>query len=156
MKRLPCARVRTRRVPALPPTRATPLSRPSPWLLPVCVRVEPCPPWSVYRQATYGHGELTATNSSHLYWAWCVRVQYEAAGTSASRPGREGDRRAVNAVAHVAPPAPPRPAALCRNQNEDLEPGYLDALWVVKGEQVEGAGTCTTGQPRLRARAPGA
>lgn len=32
--------------------------------------VTPQPAWSIFRQASYGHGELTAVNSTHLYWAW--------------------------------------------------------------------------------------
>jgi hypothetical protein len=34
------------------------------------VWVTPQPAWSVFRQATYGHGELTAVNATHLHWAW--------------------------------------------------------------------------------------
>jgi hypothetical protein len=32
--------------------------------------VTPQPEWSVFRQASYGFGELTAINSTHAYWAW--------------------------------------------------------------------------------------
>lgn len=32
--------------------------------------VEPQPAWSVYRQASYGHGELTVYNSTHTLWQW--------------------------------------------------------------------------------------
>jgi hypothetical protein len=32
--------------------------------------VEPQPAWSLYRQASYGFGELTVTNATHASWAW--------------------------------------------------------------------------------------
>ena len=64
--------------------------------------VEPCPEWSVYRQATYGHGELEAVNATHARWLW--------------------------------------------RQNKDLTPGIIDEFYIVKGEQVPGAGACTTAQ----------
>jgi hypothetical protein len=34
------------------------------------VWVDPQPAWSIYRQATYGHGELLAANSTHMLWEW--------------------------------------------------------------------------------------
>ena len=67
--------------------------------------VEPCPAWSVYRQATYGFGVLEASNATHLRWVW--------------------------------------------HQNEDLSPGLVDEVFFVKGEQVPGAGECTTAAPRM-------
>jgi hypothetical protein len=36
--------------------------------------VEPQPSWSVYRQASYGFGEFTAVNSTHLKWFWSQNV----------------------------------------------------------------------------------
>jgi hypothetical protein len=30
----------------------------------------PQPSWSMFRQASYGHGELTAVNATHLLWQW--------------------------------------------------------------------------------------
>lgn len=32
--------------------------------------VEPQPDWSVFRQASYGYGELNVVNSSHTFWQW--------------------------------------------------------------------------------------
>lgn len=32
--------------------------------------VTPQPAWSVFRQASYGHGELTVHNATHLQWEW--------------------------------------------------------------------------------------
>ena len=32
--------------------------------------VTPCPAWSSYRAASYGHGELTAVNATHAKWVW--------------------------------------------------------------------------------------
>ena len=32
--------------------------------------VEPQPDWSVYRQASYGHGELVVYNDTHALWQW--------------------------------------------------------------------------------------
>lgn len=32
--------------------------------------VEPQPEWSVFRQASYGHGELNVVNSTHSLWQW--------------------------------------------------------------------------------------
>jgi predicted phosphohydrolase len=32
--------------------------------------VDPQPAWSLYRQASYGFGELTVTNATHASWAW--------------------------------------------------------------------------------------
>jgi len=32
--------------------------------------VEPQPDWSVYRQASYGHGELVVFNETHTQWQW--------------------------------------------------------------------------------------
>lgn len=32
--------------------------------------VTPQPSWSLYRQASYGHGELTVFNSTHALWQW--------------------------------------------------------------------------------------
>jgi hypothetical protein len=32
--------------------------------------VEPQPAWSVYRQASYGFGELHVVNETHMHWAW--------------------------------------------------------------------------------------
>jgi len=32
--------------------------------------VDPQPKWSVFRQASYGHGELTVHNTTHLHWEW--------------------------------------------------------------------------------------
>jgi hypothetical protein len=32
--------------------------------------VQPQPVWSLFRQASYGHGELTVFNSSHALWQW--------------------------------------------------------------------------------------
>lgn len=31
---------------------------------------DPQPAWSLFRQATFGHGELTAVNATHMHWAW--------------------------------------------------------------------------------------
>ncbi|KAK4767813.1 hypothetical protein SAY87_002954 [Trapa incisa] len=31
---------------------------------------EPQPKWSVFREASFGHGELKFVNSSHAYWSW--------------------------------------------------------------------------------------
>ncbi|XP_057540389.1 purple acid phosphatase 18 [Amaranthus tricolor] len=30
----------------------------------------PAPEWSVFREASFGHGELQIVNSSHAYWSW--------------------------------------------------------------------------------------
>lgn len=30
----------------------------------------PCPEWSVFREASFGHGELQIINSSHAFWSW--------------------------------------------------------------------------------------
>lgn len=30
----------------------------------------PQPAWSLLRQASYGHGQLTAVNATHLHWVW--------------------------------------------------------------------------------------
>ena len=32
--------------------------------------VEPQPPYSLFRQASFGHGEVEATNATHLLWTW--------------------------------------------------------------------------------------
>ncbi len=32
--------------------------------------VSPQPSWSAFRQASYGHGELTVVNSTHSLWEW--------------------------------------------------------------------------------------
>lgn len=32
--------------------------------------VQPQPAWSIFRNASYGHGLITASNSSHLLWEW--------------------------------------------------------------------------------------
>ena len=32
--------------------------------------VEPQPSWSLYRQASYGSGDLTVYNATHAYWQW--------------------------------------------------------------------------------------
>lgn len=32
--------------------------------------VNPQPDWSVYRQASYGHGELSVFNETHTLWQW--------------------------------------------------------------------------------------
>jgi hypothetical protein len=32
--------------------------------------VDPQPEWSLYRQASYGFGELRAINSTHVFWSW--------------------------------------------------------------------------------------
>ena len=32
--------------------------------------LDPQPSWSLVRSATYGHGEVTAVNASHLHWVW--------------------------------------------------------------------------------------
>ena len=29
-----------------------------------------CPSWSIYQQASWGHGEMTALNATHLSWEW--------------------------------------------------------------------------------------
>ena len=31
---------------------------------------DPQPAWSAFREASYGHGQLTARNATHLHWAW--------------------------------------------------------------------------------------
>jgi acid phosphatase type 7 len=38
--------------------------------------VTPQPDWSLFRQASFGHGELTAVNETHMHWVW---VQNSAA-----------------------------------------------------------------------------
>ena len=30
----------------------------------------PQPAWSVFRQASYGHGELDVVNATHMHWTW--------------------------------------------------------------------------------------
>jgi acid phosphatase type 7 len=30
----------------------------------------PQPSWSIFRQSSFGHGELTATNATHMKWEW--------------------------------------------------------------------------------------
>jgi hypothetical protein len=30
----------------------------------------PQPAWSVFREASFGHGELKLANSTHAYWSW--------------------------------------------------------------------------------------
>ena len=32
--------------------------------------VSPQPAWSLFRQSSYGHGELYAPNATHLFWQW--------------------------------------------------------------------------------------
>ena len=32
--------------------------------------LDPQPDWSVFRQASYGHGELEVVNATHLRWTW--------------------------------------------------------------------------------------
>ena len=32
--------------------------------------VTPQPDWSLFRQASFGHGELYAPNATHLNWRW--------------------------------------------------------------------------------------
>jgi hypothetical protein len=32
--------------------------------------LSPQPVWSAFRQASYGHGELTVFNSTHMHWDW--------------------------------------------------------------------------------------
>lgn len=31
---------------------------------------DPQPEWSVFREASFGHGELKLVNSSHAFWSW--------------------------------------------------------------------------------------
>lgn len=31
---------------------------------------DPQPEWSVFREASFGHGELKVVNSSHAFWSW--------------------------------------------------------------------------------------
>lgn len=30
----------------------------------------PSPEWSVFREASFGHGELKMVNSTHAFWSW--------------------------------------------------------------------------------------
>lgn len=32
--------------------------------------MEPQPKWSIFREASFGHGELKIVNSTHAYWGW--------------------------------------------------------------------------------------
>ncbi|XP_047974309.1 purple acid phosphatase 18-like [Salvia hispanica] len=32
--------------------------------------MDPQPEWSIFREASFGHGELRIVNSSHAYWSW--------------------------------------------------------------------------------------
>ncbi|KAL6199352.1 hypothetical protein ACLB2K_029136 [Fragaria x ananassa] len=32
--------------------------------------VHPSPEWSVFREASFGHGELKIVNSTHAFWTW--------------------------------------------------------------------------------------
>lgn len=31
---------------------------------------QPSPEWSVFREASFGHGELKMVNSTHAFWSW--------------------------------------------------------------------------------------
>lgn len=31
---------------------------------------DPQPEWSVFREASFGHGELKIVNSTHAFWSW--------------------------------------------------------------------------------------
>ncbi|KAJ0846894.1 putative Acid phosphatase [Helianthus annuus] len=31
---------------------------------------DPSPEWSVFREASFGHGELKIVNSTHAFWSW--------------------------------------------------------------------------------------
>lgn len=31
---------------------------------------DPSPEWSVFREASFGHGELQMVNSTHAHWTW--------------------------------------------------------------------------------------
>ena len=42
--------------------------------------IEPQPDWSMFRQSSYGHGELTAFNATHMYWAWNQNADLEPIG----------------------------------------------------------------------------
>ena len=32
--------------------------------------INPQPEWSVFREASFGHGELKIVNSTHAFWSW--------------------------------------------------------------------------------------
>ncbi|PIM97091.1 Purple acid phosphatase [Handroanthus impetiginosus] len=32
--------------------------------------IEPQPEWSIFREASFGHGELNMVNSTHAFWSW--------------------------------------------------------------------------------------
>lgn len=32
--------------------------------------MNPSPEWSVFREASFGHGELKVVNSTHAFWSW--------------------------------------------------------------------------------------
>lgn len=32
--------------------------------------IKPHPEWSVFREASFGHGELKIVNSTHAFWSW--------------------------------------------------------------------------------------
>lgn len=36
----------------------------------MCRYMDPQPEWSIFREASFGHGELRIVNSSHAYWSW--------------------------------------------------------------------------------------
>jgi hypothetical protein len=39
--------------------------------------ISPQPSWSAFRDAEYGHGELTIVNSTHAHWAWVRNADAE-------------------------------------------------------------------------------
>lgn len=32
--------------------------------------IHPTPEWSMFREASFGHGELKIVNSTHAFWSW--------------------------------------------------------------------------------------
>ncbi len=46
--------------------------------------ISPQPKWSAFRDAEYGHGEMTILNATHAVWAWIRNADSEPTATDSA------------------------------------------------------------------------